>query len=174
METSIPVKNQDTPQSSLKYAGFWRRAIADCLDSLILDSCTFLIILMGLGILYWIRRIHQPQVAYFDPLNTLTAQVILFGIRSLLALGYYTWTTYAFGTTLGKYPLKIQVIQISNGQSLTLQQSLLRCIAYTLSYLPFGAGFLMAALHPEKRALHDLVAGSLSVLKPHTSTEVTP
>ena len=30
---------------------------------------------------------------------------------------------------------------------------------------PLGAGFLMAALHPEKRALHDLIAGRFRFLK---------
>lgn len=156
---------EDLPR--IRYAGFWRRLCADFLDSLLLDAITFLIILMGLGVLYWLRRSGHPGDSYFDLLNTLAAQVVLFGIRSVLALGYYTWTTHVFGTTLGKYPFHIQVVQSRTGELLTVQQSLVRCLSYTLSYLPLGAGFLMVALHPEKRGLHDLIVGSISVVAPH-------
>jgi uncharacterized RDD family membrane protein YckC len=49
---------------------------------------------------------------------------------------------------------------------ISLKQSWIRCLSYTLSYLPMCAGFIMAAFQPEKRALHDLIAGTVSIVKP--------
>ena len=46
-----------------------------------------------------------------------------------------------------------------------MKQSVVRTVGYALSYAPLGAGFLMAAIHPEKRALHDLIAGTVSITK---------
>jgi uncharacterized RDD family membrane protein YckC len=39
-------------------------------------------------------------------------------------------------------------------------QALARWASYLLSASLFGAGFLMAAFHPLKRTIHDLMAGT--------------
>jgi uncharacterized RDD family membrane protein YckC len=48
---------------------------------------------------------------------------------------------------------------------ISMKQSVIRSIGYAISYLPLAAGYLMAAFHPEKRALHDLLAGTVSISK---------
>ncbi len=155
-----------------KYAGFWIRAIADFIDSLILDSAAILLELMGVGVLFWIGILSHSGTqggvtSFYEAIDPFRFQIIFGVLRALLSLGYYTWLTYRYGTTLGKRVLRIYVVSMVDLSPITLRQSLIRCLGYILSYLPLGAGFLMAAFHPEKRALHDLIAGTVSIVKPH-------
>jgi uncharacterized RDD family membrane protein YckC len=71
--------------------------------------------------------------------------------------------TYKTGTTLGKRPLRIRVVNEEDGSPVSLKQSFIRCLAYALSYLPFGMGFFLVIFDPKKQALHDRVAKTVSV-----------
>jgi uncharacterized RDD family membrane protein YckC len=53
----------------------------------------------------------------------------------------------------------IRVVGV-DGAPLTVGSALLRYLAYYVSLLPLGFGYLMAALRRDKRALHDLIAAS--------------
>src|SRR5207342_3681907 len=64
--------------------------------------------------------------------------------------------------TLGKRALGIKVVD-ARGQRLTRKHALGRWFAASLSYLTMYVGFLMAAFTERKRALHDMVAGTLVV-----------
>src|ERR687891_427415 len=48
----------------------------------------------------------------------------------------------------------------TDGTLLTAGPALLRYLAYYLSLMPLGFGYLVAGLRRDKRALHDLIAGS--------------
>jgi uncharacterized RDD family membrane protein YckC len=61
--------------------------------------------------------------------------------------------------------LKIYVVDAKSFKPITLKQSVLRCMGYVVSGLPFLCGYLMAAFHPEKKALHDLIGGTVSIIK---------
>jgi uncharacterized RDD family membrane protein YckC len=63
------------------------------------------------------------------------------------------------GQTIGKSLVAIRVVDV-DGAPLTLGASLLRYLSYFLSLMPLGFGYLVAALRRDKRALHDLIAGS--------------
>jgi uncharacterized RDD family membrane protein YckC len=47
-------------------------------------------------------------------------------------------------------------------------------LGYTVSYLIIGCGFFMAAFHPQKKALHDLLAGTVSVVRNKAKAKVEP
>ena len=61
--------------------------------------------------------------------------------------------------TLGKYLLGIRV-RSNDGGALPFPRSMVRAVAYFLSSATFNLGYLMALFTPNKRALHDYVAGS--------------
>lgn len=63
------------------------------------------------------------------------------------------------GQTVGKMLLGIRVVATGGGP-LGLGPALLRTLAYVLSAIPLGLGFLMAGLRNDGRALHDLMAGT--------------
>ncbi|MDT5159550.1 MAG: hypothetical protein QOC99_96 [Acidobacteriota bacterium] len=67
------------------------------------------------------------------------------------------------GRTLGKWFAGLR-IERKDGVPLSFGRSLVRHLAgYPLTLLTLGAGFLLAALHPQGRALHDLLAGTIVV-----------
>ena len=155
-----------------RYAGFWLRMIADFVDSLLIDSVTFLLVLVTMGAVYWIQILTgsngaTPQPTFMEVISSIWLQVFLMLIRGALSLAYFGWGTFRFGTTLGKRMLGIYVVNFSETEHspISLKQSIIRCISYLVSYLPLGAGFMMAAFHPQKRALHDLIAGTASIVK---------
>ncbi|MDT5296228.1 MAG: hypothetical protein QOJ76_3108 [Acidobacteriota bacterium] len=67
------------------------------------------------------------------------------------------------GRTLGKWFAGLR-IERKDGVSLSFGRALVRhVVGYPLTLLTLGAGFLLAAFHPQGRALHDLLAGTVVV-----------
>ncbi len=80
--------------------------------------------------------------------------------RILTAVLYFTVVPVLWnGQTLGKSAAGLAILR-EDGQPLNHLTSFLRYIGYLLSLLPLGLGFLAAAFTPNKRALHDYVAGT--------------
>jgi len=80
---------------------------------------------------------------------------------TLLFTIVYTTTLHTVaGQTIGKSLMGVRVVSAADGTLLTVGPALLRHLAYALSAMPLGFGFLMAGLRRDKRALHDLIAGS--------------
>jgi uncharacterized RDD family membrane protein YckC len=158
---------------TLKYAGFWLRLIADLIDSTILSAVSWLVEMMLLGAVFWIGVLVKgtgvPHGAFSDSFNPFMLQIINLVVYAAVAAPYYVIGHYRWGTTLGKLPLKIYVVNAGDAKPITLKQSWIRFIGYLVSYLPLGTGYLMAAFHPEKRALHDLMAGTISVRRTKTN-----
>jgi uncharacterized RDD family membrane protein YckC len=70
----------------------------------------------------------------------------------------------AFGATPGKLLLGLTVVR-ADGKSMSWSVAAWRCVAISFSQMMFGLGYLMAATDPEKRALHDYLAGTRVVRK---------
>lgn len=171
------------------YAGFWVRLLPEIIDSTILSGVAWLGEVGIFGLIYWtevlFRRTGSPAVPPFsDAFNPLLVQAVEMVLYIIASFGYYGWGQFRWGTTPGKIagpwitfhvgerwisrakdkaPRYVYVVNYADFRPLTLRQSMIRCAAYALSYLPFCTGFIMAAFHPEKRALHDLVAGTISI-----------
>jgi uncharacterized RDD family membrane protein YckC len=154
----------------MHYAGFWRRAVAHLIDFVITNGLSWGLEEAMFRAMYGVYMViahfqHTPLRPYDDAFDPMIEQVMSVVVFLAIAVPYYVWGTYRFGTTLGKKPFKIQVVRMADGGPITLRQSALRAAGYVLSYLTFGCGFLMAAFHPQKRCLHDLIAGTVSVIK---------
>ncbi|MCZ6691517.1 MAG: protein kinase [Planctomycetota bacterium] len=67
-------------------------------------------------------------------------------------VGHGVW-----GKTLGKAILGLRVVR-RPGQEMGAGTAVVRSFGKIFSFLPFFMGFFMAGLHPQKRALHDLIA----------------
>ncbi len=83
--------------------------------------------------------------------------------NGLLAL-YITGFLAAHGKTPGKSIMRLMVVD-ENGAKPTLSKALLRTIAFILC-LNFLFPLLYIFVHPQRRALHDLVAGTYVVEAP--------
>lgn len=143
-------------RSDIVYAGFIRRWAALFLDNIIL--CIPLVV---------IAVLLAIPLGLFSGSNRDAAGAMVQGIYYLLWLiaapFYYAGQeSSTHQATLGKRALGIKVTD-DNGQRLGFSHALGRWFAAALSYLTLDIGFLMAAFTERKRALHDMVAGTLVV-----------
>ena len=88
----------------------------------------------------------------------------LLWIIGLLVWGFlYFWVSTAIvGRTPGMAVLGLRIVS-REGAPLRPRSSLVRVLVLPFSALPFGAGFLGVVLDRERRALHDVAAGSAVV-----------
>jgi len=136
-------------------AGFIRRWAALFLDSLIIAiplSAIVIAIVISMGL--YVRESQQPVAV---------AQGLYFLLYFLVAPFYYAgMESSPHQATFGKRALGIKVTD-NEGRRLSFGHALGRWSAASLSYLTCYIGFLMAAITERKRALHDMVAGTLVV-----------
>jgi uncharacterized RDD family membrane protein YckC len=153
------------------YAGFWRRFVADVIDTLILELATWPIQAALAGAIYGVYvllvKYHGGALKPYDQaMNPFLLQVLGVIIYLILSAIYFVWGQRRYGTTFGKRVFRIYVVQMADKSTLmTLRQAWLRYFGYFVSYATLGAGFLMVGTHPQKRGLHDLLAGTVSVIK---------
>jgi uncharacterized RDD family membrane protein YckC len=142
-------------------AGFWRRTAAFIIDLILLQWVTLLFL--------WLGAIAE-ELAMAQSLNfpgNLSESLIDWAefhtrIWSLLFFIYFSFFTWYGGQTPGKMALGIRVVT-TNGQSVSWLRALGRTLCYNLDIFTLGIGFLLAAIPPAKRALHDMVAGTAVV-----------
>ena len=104
-------------------------------------------------------------VVYFTVrlLGLTTADVLQLPLLPLAAFflllngGYFIAFTAVGGQSIGKMALGIKVIDQEDG-SVPIGRATLRTLAYFVSALPLGAGFLPGVFSPDRLALHDRLA----------------
>jgi uncharacterized RDD family membrane protein YckC/Tfp pilus assembly major pilin PilA len=149
-----PATAPRAPAGDVVYAGFLRRWAALFLDSLI--------IAIPLAILAAVVAIPMGLTRAGDD-SAIFAQGVYYLLYLIAAPLYYAgMESSAQQATLGKRALGIKVTD-NEGRRLSFGHALGRWFAAALSYLTLYIGFLMAAFTERKRALHDIVAGTLVV-----------
>jgi len=128
-------------------AGFWIRAVAAAIDFVI-----FAVVKSSLGVLA-ARVLRLDVDGALGVRGTVAACTALFVVL-------YVVTLHAFeGQTLGKLIVRVRVVG-ADGEPPTFGASALRFIGYGFSLATFGFGYVMAGLRSDRRALHDLLAGT--------------
>ena len=127
------------------YAGFWRRAVAVLLDSLIL------MVVNGL----------LGTIFAFGGDNMLNIGQI---ITSFLGIVYYVYFIGNRGQTLGKMIMKIKVVSLDTDKPVGYLKAFLRdIVGKILSGLVFGLGYLWSIRDAKKQTWHDKIAKSVVV-----------
>lgn len=72
---------------------------------------------------------------------------------------YFAYCWAASGKTFGMAILGVRVLA-ADGADATARQAVVRTLALPLSFLLFGLGFIGILLQRDRRALHDLIAGT--------------
>ncbi len=88
-------------------------------------------------------------------------------IAGLITLVVWSFVYFAYqwalsGKTIGMALLGLQVVQ-ANGDPIRVRQAITRTLVLPLSVAFLGLGLLMALVQKERRALHDLIAGTAVV-----------
>ncbi|MEX2145469.1 MAG: RDD family protein [Candidatus Rokuibacteriota bacterium] len=128
-------------------AGFWIRAVALVIDLVIVGF-------VKLSLEVFAGRRFGAEVEQAWSFQT---TIVLFTL--LFTAAYTTLLHTWLGQTIGKSVVGVRVVAV-DGRGLDGGAALLRYLGYYVSTATFGFGYLMAALRRDKRALHDLVAGS--------------
>jgi len=128
-------------------AGFWIRFVAVLIDGVVLIVAQG--ILFGAGWILWGSGLSAGAAV--------KGATQLFS--SLIGAAYTIAFHWMWGQTLGKMALQIRVVSMDGGP-LSFGQAVGRYFATFLSALILGIGFIMAGVRSDKRALHDLWAGT--------------
>ena len=142
-------------------AGFWIRTLAA-----VIDFVLFALVQSSLGLVG--RRMlgaDLDSVATFKPVAA---------FFTLVFAGAYTTVLHSLaGQTIGKMLVGVRVVAGDDGPP-PFGAALLRFGAYFASVATLGLGFAMAGLRRDKRALHDLIAGTRVERAPVPEAAATP
>ena len=151
------------PPSAFHYAGFWIRVVATFIDSIILLVAQSILLYLVTGntmvglMLAIFRAAADPSLP--RP-STGGAGLQLLDLAVGIAYFVIFWTRT--GATPGKMVLGLKVVNPQGGL-ISVGQAFGRYFSYFLSYLILCIGFMMAGWDPEKRTLHDRLAGTLVI-----------
>ncbi len=153
------------PLRPVEVAGFWRRTTAGFID--------FALLSLTAGPIAWgLHRLVNPLpiapgARGLDlALSLVTADFSLLFTRAgpflVLATVYFMVTVFWTGQTLGQRLLGIRVID-RHGQQPNLLVTSVRALAQLVGTLAAAFGPLWIAIDSERRAVHDVVAGTYVV-----------
>jgi uncharacterized RDD family membrane protein YckC len=127
-------------------AGFWIRVVAA-----VLDFAVFWLVKLSLAALA--ALLWRTDDGGLGVRGTIVTCTFLFAALYVIVLHALE------GQTIGKLLAGVRVVGL-DGTPPPLGASVLRFFAYGASLVPFGMGFVMAGLRSDRRALHDLLAGT--------------
>jgi len=132
------------------HAGFASRFIAfivDCVISIGVFEIT-------LGAISFAASVLSGQSIHWSRGNLWV--VIAFFVWEFL---YYAYAWTASGRTPGMWLLGVQVVG-QDGSHAGTRRGLIRTLAFPLSFILLGLGFVSILFQRDRRALHDLIAGT--------------
>jgi uncharacterized RDD family membrane protein YckC len=152
--------------SGVVVAPMGRRALACILDYILSSflASPILAVMMSFMLPGWETILPQMLVQSpetFPPqvvLSVRLGQVLIFCVLALYMAGFHA----AHGKTPAKAILKLRVVD-KDGQKPSFYRSLLRGIVFACSLYLYGIPFLYAFFDSERRAAHDLIAGTYVV-----------
>lgn len=144
---------------SLPIANNQKRITAFVIDDIVISL--FFIIIFYDQFSDVFSNITVVDEAAIETINAFIAQniLVIFSIKLL----YHTVLVWQSGMTLGKYLMKIKVIDLETGTIPSFQKAFLRASIRIPSEVLFYLGFLMAFFNPLKQTLHDKLSNCVVV-----------
>ena len=137
-------------QDCVEYVGFWPRFGASIIDTIILLLITVPVLVLMYGSDYF-----YGEQASFN-LTDLTINY-LFPLIATVIFWIYK------AATPGKMAISTKIIAAKTGEPPTPKQAIIRYVAYYISAIPLGLGFIWIAFDPRKQGWHDKIAGTLVI-----------
>ena len=129
-----------------EYVGFWIRAVAYLVDSVI---CILLFVALA---------IPTVGLEHFNTDGSYNFEVPWWFIVGYLA-GFWIWKS----SSPGKLLFTATIVDAETFEKPRIWQYLVRVLGYVVSLVPLGLGFFWIAFHGEKRGWHDLLARTVVV-----------
>jgi uncharacterized RDD family membrane protein YckC len=162
----VKVTGPSTGQPDFVSAPLLKRSLAFVVDVILsgILASPILYAILTLNVASWqdqfLQVLRQPQNPVPEPLYS---YVLITNLTSYLLLAIYLAGFHAaHGKTPGKSLLRLRVVD-QNGQKPLFLKSLLRGLVCAISLYFYGLPLLYAFFNPQRRALHDFVAGTYVV-----------
>ncbi len=145
--------NDRQTKANLVYVGFWMRAWATVIDTVLLTAIILPILIGVYGVAYFDSRtlIHGPIDFIVSWVLPPVAAIVFWVYRS---------------ATPGKMAISARIVDADTGNKPSSAQFVGRYFAYLASLLPLGLGFIWIAFDARKQAWHDKLAGTVVVRTP--------
>ena len=140
-------------KQELEYAGFWIRVWAAIIDSVLAMMITYPFLFLIYG---WDYFYIRQTVVFAGAADFIISWVFP-------AVAVVTFWLYRQATP-GKMAFSIRIVDAVSGSSPSNGQLIIRYLAYFVSGLPLGLGFLWIAFDKRKQGWHDKLAGTVVVL----------
>jgi uncharacterized RDD family membrane protein YckC len=137
-----------------EYAGLATRTVAFALDAVIINVVAWgvaAVVAVGLSLL----KVPDDVVTVMAAIGAVTA------IAWSIAYFAYFWS--ATGQTPGDRVLGLQVLRAETGEPPHLGRAIVRVLCLPLAAIPLCAGFLMILIDSRRRALQDVLVGTIVV-----------
>jgi uncharacterized RDD family membrane protein YckC len=152
------VADRDTTGlETVRYAGFWVRLAAVVVDVSVMFAAALVLGIIAGAIAFFLGlRLPDTRSALGETLLTGVAVAVI-------------WLYFAFlessphGATIGKQVFYLQVLTARGHHRISFLRAAWRWAARWLSWAVFLLGYLMQPFTPRKRALHDLLSGTVVV-----------
>ena len=140
-----------SPVGGMRPAGFWIRAVAKTLDSVIVAVPNYVLgLLIGLA---GAKAMGTTGAA------TMATMALSMAIGVMLQLAYQAFFLGRFGATPGKMALHLRVVTPEGGP-ITYRRGAGRALAEFVNTFTLFIGYLMVAFDERKRGLHDRLAST--------------
>ncbi len=144
---------------SLPIASIQKRITSFVIDDIVITLFFIIIFYDQFSAVF--SNITVVDEAALESINTFIAQNIL--VILSIKLIYHTVLVWQNGMTLGKYLMKIKVIDLETGNTPSFQKAFLRASVRIPSEVLFYLGFLMAFFVPLRQTLHDKLSNCVVV-----------
>ena len=162
----------DEAPEGLRPAGVVRRLPATLVD-MVIYCCVCACLAYPVG------RNIDGLTAVADPerlVDSLTDPSWVAHAAGILGLWIALWWCYfavgwgLVGATIGKRIFGIRIVDHQGRSPIGLSRAFLRLAAYSVSSVTLGMGHLLVVLRPDRRALHDILAGTWVVRRDPKTT----
>jgi uncharacterized RDD family membrane protein YckC len=140
---------------SMEYASILMRALAKFLDGLIIG-------LPALLLIFFVLAVVVPPFAKNRANENLVLLLVLgtIGVVAFAVVFFQIWCLPKYGGTPGKRILGLRVVTVDGG-NISWGRAIGRFFGeWVTGMIPFWIGYLIAAFDPERRTVHDHIAGT--------------
>lgn len=132
------------------YAGFWIRALASIIDSILILIVTIPPLMLIYGAEYWTKT---------GILGGMWDVLISYVLPAIAVIVFWLYKS----ATPGKMICGIKVVSLSGTERLSVGRAIGRYVAYYPSIMVFGLGILWVAFDKRKQGWHDKLANTAVV-----------
>lgn len=144
---------------NLEYVGFGARLVASLIDAFLFVIIIFPLLIAFYGDSYW-----SNEKMVEGPMDFLLSYIF----PAVITVLFWFWKQ----ATPGKMAFSAKIVDAKTGREPTIGQYVIRYLAYYLSTIPMGLGFLWVAFDPKMQGWHDKLAGTVVVRPRNRDTSV--